>query len=82
MTQNHAIRIIDAIGEETLKDDLGWTDRALRHARSVGLFSGLWYDPLRKLCERHGVYCPVEAFSWKSPAKKYGGAVKELEADA
>jgi hypothetical protein len=75
MTQEHAARIIEAIGEPALKKELGWTDRAIRHAKSTGTFSGLWYRPLKELCDKHGVFCPTDAFTWKTSAKKYGSTL-------
>jgi len=73
MSTKHAPRIIDALPPGTLQSELGWTERAIRHARSVGQFSGLWYLPIKEICERHLVYCPPEAFVWKAaPAKKHG----------
>ena len=72
MQANHVIRIIDALPEGTLEAEVGLTARNLRHAKSVGRFSGLWYRPIRVICEKHGVFCPEEAFFWKKAAKKNG----------
>ena len=72
MQANHVIRIIDALPEGTLETEAGLTARNLRHAKSVGRFSGLWYRPIRLICEKHGVFCPEDAFFWKSAANKYG----------
>lgn len=72
MEPNHATRIIDALPEGTLENEVGLTARNLRHAKSVGRFSGLWYRPIRLTCEKHGVFCPEDAFFWKSPAKNDG----------
>lgn len=72
MQTNHATRIIEALPDGTLETEVGLTARNLRHAKSVGRFSGLWYRPIRQTCERHGVFCPEDAFFWKAPAKNNG----------
>jgi hypothetical protein len=82
MSKNHTIRIIDALGEDVFKDRLGWTDRAIRHAKSFGLFSGLWYRPVRRLCDEHGIWCPEEAFTWKDAPKKDGSNRPATQGDA
>ena len=72
MEQKHAPKIIDALPPNVLQDTLGMTDRAIRHAKSTGMFAAFWYRDVKEICERHGIFCPMEAFYWKGHAKKDG----------
>lgn len=76
MQQKHATQIIEALTADVLKRELGMSDRAIRHAKSSGSFAALWYRPLKELCESHGIYCPLDAFNWKLPAKNSGKQAK------
>ena len=78
MTIKHASRIISAITPDRLLD-IGMTERTIRHAKSSGRFAAMWYLPIKELCESHGVFCPLEAFTWKAPAKKHGGDLYECQ---
>jgi hypothetical protein len=80
-TPTETARIIDALTPERLEAELGFTQRAIRHAKSSGLFSGLWYPELKKLCEKEGVECPLTAFYWKEAAKKSGDGVKDVQGE-
>ena len=59
-----AARIIADLPEGAL-EGVGLSARNIRHAKSSGLFSGLWFVCIRDLCEQHGVECPEAAFYWK-----------------
>ena len=77
MIEQTASTIIKALGEEALEKNLGMTPRAIRHAKSTGKFSGLWWPEIRNLCVSHGVYCSETAFTWKSAAKNNGDQISE-----
>lgn len=79
MTDITSSKIIDDLGENRLIDELGFTERNLRHIRRQGKFPGAWYSPLKSLCDIHGVYCPLSAFVWKTPDKKHGNAKVEIQ---
>ena len=65
MEQNIAAKLIDQIGHDTLKK-LGLSERNLRHVRSTGRFAAQWYMPVKEIAERGGIFCPMDAFSFKS----------------
>ena len=79
MSNRTASQIIDALSADLIMVKLGMTERALRHAKSTGRFSGLWYEPMKSLCESHGLICPLEAFTWKKPANKLGDGHGEIQ---
>ena len=79
MSQKPAPKIIEALTPDVLTSELGMTERAIRHAKSSGRFSGLWYEPIKNLCESRGIFCPLDAFTWKSPAKKRGNRERRIQ---
>lgn len=72
MKNNPAYNLIEAIGHSVLRENLGLTERNLRHAKSVGYFAAKWYKPMKELAEGRGVYCPLDAFNFESLANKLG----------
>ena len=79
MSNYGAAQIIDSLGEEILKAELGFTDRTLRYVRSTGKFSGGWFGPIEELCVRHHVFCPKDAFKWRINGKKNGNAKDKIQ---
>lgn len=79
MTQSPSSQIIDAIGQEFFTDQLGITDRNLRHYRTSGKFAAGWYRDIHIECVLRGVACPLDAFNWKSPDKKLGDDVDDIQ---
>lgn len=72
MSSNHVHQLIDHLGERFFLETLGWTERNLRHAKSVGKISALWFDAIDKACLAKGFQCPRAAFNMKEPAKDIG----------
>lgn len=68
-------QIIHALGEDFFVQELGLTERNLRHAKSVGQFAAHWFAAIDDACKKSGVPCPREAFNFKSPANDSGKPV-------
>lgn len=77
--KNPAKIIINALGEEKLMAELGFTQRNIRHARTSGKFAGAWFDEIEALCHKNNVYCPRSAFAWKRPDQKVGNDNSQLQ---
>lgn len=82
MSSYDASHIIANLGAGVIASELGFTERNLRHARTTGKFAGGWYSEIKALCERHGVFCPMSAFSWKVADKKNGNAHGKIQGEA
>ena len=67
-----APQLIEAIGEDYFTNDLGFTQRNLRHIRATGKFASQWYGEISKKCFEHGVPCPLSAFNMKVIDKEIG----------
>ena len=76
MSSNQVTTLIEQLGESFFLDTLEWTPRALRHAKSVGEISALWFGPIEEECETQGIYCPRSAFSFKTVARNIGNQGK------
>lgn len=74
MAINHVSTIIDGLGHDHLIK-LGLTERNIRHAKSVGGFSALWYLPIKEAMDSQGLACPLGAFRFKDVAKNNGKSV-------
>jgi hypothetical protein len=70
---NHARAIIEAIGPDDIAAELGLTEFSIRAAKRDDLFPARWYGPLKGLCEKRGVECPISAFRWVDADKKVVG---------
>ena len=81
MSSNPASQIIEALPDGAL-ERLGMTARNIRHAKSSGRFSGLWYRRIRDLCMDHGVPCPMDAFNWKGDDTNLGNEVQDYKGSA
>lgn len=75
-----AAQIIDALGSQEI-EQLGFSERNIRHVRWTGVFPGMWYGPISEACERIGMECPKSAFKWKSSVvdKKLGHAGEQVQ---
>jgi len=63
-------KIIESIGRRRLRQALGVGETAISNVLSRGRrFPASWYGPLKELCDREGVECPISAFNWKSAGK-------------
>lgn len=87
-----ALIIIDTLTPHRLATEIGMPERTIRHARTTGRFSGLWFGPVADLCHQLSIPCPIDAFTWKAVAKKdgascekskvsYGGSAKSFAHD-
>lgn len=57
--------IIAAIGNETLQRELGVSYTAIRNAAVRGVLPAAWYVIVHRLCDKRGIACPPEVFSFK-----------------
>ena len=65
MSIHPVILIIDTVGVDTMKRRLGIGEHAIRSARNLKLFPGIWFDELETMCREAGVPCPRDAFNWR-----------------
>ena len=65
-----AEKIIESIGRKRIREALGIGETAISNVLSRGRrFPASWYGPLKDLCDREGVDCPISAFNWKTAQK-------------
>ena len=77
MSSTPVTQIIEGLPDGSL-ERLGMTPRNIRHAKSSGRFSGLWYRRILNLCNEHGVSCPMDAFNWKGVDNNIGESAPEI----
>lgn len=72
MADNHIHTLLRTLGEGFFLEELGFSERNLRHAKSVGKISAQYFDAVEKACLDKGLECPRDAFAWKDIAKNSG----------
>lgn len=81
----HTHTITDNIPHDEIRAEFSVMDRSIRLARERGVFPASWYPGMKRLCELHGVDCPMDAFNWKSStsdAPEGADAIKRGHASA
>lgn len=58
-------KICDQIGRKKMTGALGITRAAISNAVSEGVFPSSWYEAIKGECDRLGVDCPTDLFSFK-----------------
>ena len=65
-----AEKIIEGIGRTQIREALGIGETAISNVLSRGgRLPASWYGPLKELCDREGVDCPISAFNWRTGGK-------------
>ncbi|GAB5434765.1 MAG: hypothetical protein EpisKO_41350 [Epibacterium sp.] len=72
MNKRAVHQITEELGTEKICSRLNVTSHSVRSARTNGVFPGNWYGVLKPWCDEVGIPCPLDAFKWKSSAKKTG----------
>lgn len=67
-----AIKLVDALGHDVLVNEVGLTERNIRHIRSSGKFAAGLYRRVKEAAEPRGIFVPMGAFNFYPPAKKNG----------
>ena len=70
--KHSASSLIDEIGSNVLKDQLGLTDRNLRHIKSTGKFAAKFFLQISSIAAARDISVPVSAFTFDLPAKNIG----------
>lgn len=69
-SMSDAAMIINRIGRKRIRLALGVGETAISNVLSRGgRFPASWYGPLKELCDREGVDCPISAFNWRTGGK-------------
>lgn len=71
---DHAKRIADLIGRQTIARRVGVKYGAVSAAVTRGGFPASWHLIVKDLCAERSVDCPDEAFSFKEPTIDRGAA--------
>ena len=66
MSKETVKTITDTLGSAAIQARLGVTEFSIIHARREGSFTASWYAPLKDMCDRAGIDCPISVFNWKT----------------
>jgi hypothetical protein len=67
MEQFPALKILDELDPQELKDRLDIKDRSIRLVRERKIFPASWYPTILSLCKARRIECDLNAFNWKTP---------------
>lgn len=62
--------ILNEVGSDHIQKACGVSEYSIRSAKRGRQFPASWYGEIKKECDRLGLECPMELFSFKRPAQQ------------